>query len=188
MVIQGGKILYEHYFGGFGAHDHHLWASSTKSMVSSAAGILVDRGVQRYLSKFKADTAREPGAVLDYQSPNVDVLGWLVARLSGVPLQTFVAEEIWGRLGVEHDAFFITDLAYAPIATGGFNTTLRDAARFGLAVLHGGRVGDRQVLAADWVEQSFQVRESDREAARRSIFLDPENPAYFPALEAYRNF
>ncbi|MFP6664122.1 MAG: hypothetical protein VCC00_07990 [Deltaproteobacteria bacterium] len=64
VVIQGGKILYEHYFGGFGAHDHHLWASSTKSMVSSAAGILVDRGVQRYLSKFKADTAREPGAVL----------------------------------------------------------------------------------------------------------------------------
>lgn len=105
-----------------------------------------------------------------------------------MPLQTFVAEEIWGRLGVEHDAFFITDLAYAPIATGGFNTTLRDAARFGLAVLHGGRVGDRQVLAADWVEQSFQVQESDREAARRSIFLDPENPAYFSALEAYRNF
>ena len=44
LVIKDGNIFYERYFGDFTTHDHHLWASSTKSLIAMAVGILVDQG------------------------------------------------------------------------------------------------------------------------------------------------
>ena len=44
IVIQGGKILHEEYFNGFTEHDHHMWASSTKSLTGQAMGLLVEQG------------------------------------------------------------------------------------------------------------------------------------------------
>ena len=39
MVVQDGKILFERYYDSFAAHDHHIWFSMTKSLISTAFGI-----------------------------------------------------------------------------------------------------------------------------------------------------
>jgi len=41
MVLRDVKIIYEHYWNGFTAHQRHIWYSMTKSLVSTAFGILV---------------------------------------------------------------------------------------------------------------------------------------------------
>jgi CubicO group peptidase (beta-lactamase class C family) len=41
MVLRDGKIVYENYWNGFTAHQRHIWYSMTKSLVSTAFGILV---------------------------------------------------------------------------------------------------------------------------------------------------
>lgn len=146
------------------------------------------RGIRGFLPLLRADPELEPGAVFDYQSPNVDVIGWIVSRVAGVPLHAFLAERIWGRLGAEHDAFFSADADFVPIATGGFNSALRDAARFGLAVLEGGRVAGEPVLPEPWIADTLAVTAADREAASRSVFRREGHPAFDAELEAYRNF
>ncbi|GAL33640.1 6-aminohexanoate-dimer hydrolase [Vibrio maritimus] len=211
IVIKNGHVIAEEYFGDFSAKDHHLWASSTKSLVGQALGLLVeqkrvdvDEKASKYVEELKGthfgdltlrtilnmtsalDYSEDyvnmtPGAVhteyfrrlgfipaydlmaldpqeadqprdllsftalfdqaenlevnnrFEYHSPNVDVIGWVIARVTGEPLHRFIADNIWSKLGVEHDAFFMADMGYNPIATGGFNTTLRDFARVGLA-------------------------------------------------------
>ena len=70
----------------------------------------------------------------DYNSANADVLGWMVSRLMDKSLNDIIRDEVWQKIGAEHDAFIAVDRAYIPVATGGFNATARDAARYGMMI------------------------------------------------------
>ena len=51
------------------------------------------------MPRFGPNPQLQPDAVLQYQSPNADVIGWLIERVAGVPLQEFVRERIWTNAG-----------------------------------------------------------------------------------------
>ncbi|PHX03640.1 serine hydrolase domain-containing protein [Vibrio splendidus] len=266
VVIKNGTIVYEEYFGDFGPRDHHLWASSTKSLVGQAMGILVEQGkvdpavkVENYVSELKgsyfgsrtvrdilnmvsaldysedyvnmtagavhteyfrrigltpafdlmgtdptkSDVPRgvmafmpmfgqaeglEPSHKFEYHSPNVDVAGWIIARVSGKPLQTFISDEIWSKLGTEHDAFMFTDPEYTPVATGGMNTTLRDFARVGVAMANNGQYNGKQVFSEKWVKDTFALTEEERKHTQRSAYKDSDGNIYDTQLEGYKNY
>jgi CubicO group peptidase (beta-lactamase class C family) len=115
-------------------------------------------GVHDFLAGFiEPDPDLQPGQVFDYNSANADALGWIAARASGQVLDDFIGETIWSKLGTEHDAYIIVDRAYMPVATGGMNSTLRDAARFGMMMRDGGRFEGRQVVSERWVEQILRL-------------------------------
>lgn len=121
-------------------------------------------GVQDFLVHvIKPDPALQPGAAFDYNSSNADLLGWLVARISGETLQDYVQQHLWAKLGAEHDAYMAVDRALIPVATAGMNTTLRDAARFGMMIRDRGEFAGKQVIPAEWIDTSLQV--SDKVAA-----------------------
>lgn len=239
VVLRDNEVLFERYYGDMNRHDHHIWFSATKSLVSTALGILVEDGkiklsdspvkyipelkgsgferttiqnvlnhssaidfkenytdessdflkyygpalnlvyvpggrdaqpentdiygVHDFLEKFIGeDKTLQPGEEFDYNSANADVAGWLVARVSGMPLHDFLQEKIWSKLGAEHDALIAVDRAYMPVATGGMSTTLRDAARFGQMILNQGRVNGEQVIPANWVDQSLRISAKDK--------------------------
>ncbi|UWQ89892.1 beta-lactamase family protein [Rhodobacteraceae bacterium M382] len=267
IVLHGSKILHEEYFNGFTQRDHHMWASSTKSLVGQAMGLLVEQGnvdvnakTESYIPElegthFGARTVREvlnmvtalnytedyvnmvPGAVsteyfrrmgfipaydlmaidptkddtprgllefaplfvqnpdlepsykFEYHSPNVDVVGWIINRVSGVPLQTFIADNFWSKLGVEHDAMMMADMTFTPIATGGLNTTLRDFARVGLAMVNNGKYNGAQVFSEAWVKDTFTLSEEEKlHGARSSYRDDPNSASYDEWFEGYKNY
>jgi CubicO group peptidase (beta-lactamase class C family) len=258
VVMQGSRLLHERYFNGLTGHTQHIWFSMTKSLVSTAFGLLVGQGkvdlgvspvkyipelkgsgfervtiqqvldhataidfnenytdqssdffrfyapalnmgwmpgaadvqpqdaeiygVHDFLVHFiKPDPALQPGQAFDYNSSNADVLGWLLARISGQSLQDFIQQNLWAKLGTEHDAFIAVDRAYMPVATGGMNTTLRDAARFGMMIRDRGEFGGQQLVPAQWVEASLQIDDQLRAnmAANPKYGADP--------WEAYHN-
>ena len=239
LVMQGNRLLHEAYFNGFNGRSQHIWFSMTKSLVSTAFGLLVEQGkidlaaspakyipelkgsgfervtiqqvldhataidfkenytdpdseffrfyapalnmgwlpgaadvqpgdaeiygVQDFLVKFiKPDPAVKPGEAFDYNSSNADVLGWLIARVSGQPLQDYLQENLWSRLGAEHDAYIAVDRAYMPVATGGMNSTLRDAARFGMMIRDRGECRGEQVIPAPWIDAIVEVNDQLR--------------------------
>ena len=63
------------------------------------------------------------------------------------------ADRIWSRIGAERDAEIIVDTVGFAAAEGGFCTTLRDLARFGLMHLQRGEIGGRRVVPATWIER-----------------------------------
>lgn len=83
-----------------------------------------------------------------YKTPNSEVLGWLIRRVTGTPLADVLAERIWARRGMEQDGYFSIDTAGAPSAGGGFSLGLRDMARFGEMMRLGGRYNGRQIVPA----------------------------------------
>jgi len=258
LVLKGNRILYERYFNGLERDYQHIWFSATKSLSSTAFGILVDQGkvdldasparyipelkgsgfdrvtIQNLLNHSSAIDFREtytdfesdffryyapalnmvkfpgardvepgdteifgvhdflvhfvrpnedemPGEVFDYNSSNTDVLGWLIARISGMPYAQFIRENIWAKLGTEHDAYLAVDRAYQGVATGGMNTTLRDAALFGNMILNRGAINGHRIVSANWVDATLDINESDKAKMRA-------NPKYRDEVwAAYHN-
>lgn len=94
----------------------------------------------------------EHGDKFHYVTANTDALGWVVQRASNRHLAELISTEIWAKLGAERDAYVITDLNGTAWMGGGLNTTLRDAARFGLMMSQEGSINGSQVVPASFVK------------------------------------
>ena len=117
-------------------------------------------GVHDFLSKYvKPNKELQPGTDFDYNSSNADVIGWLISRVSDQPYEQFISEQIWSKLGMEHDAYFTVDRAFMPVVTGGMNSTLRDAARFALMIRDEGRVKNKQLIPSTWINSALNIDE-----------------------------
>jgi len=146
------------------------------------------RGILGFLHEFKGSKTLKPSTKYEYHSPNVDVAGWIIARVSGQPLNEFITENIWSKLGAEHDAYMMTDATFTPIATGGINTTLRDFARVGLAVLNDGTYNGNQIFPSSWIDDTFALTDAERQHTKRSAYKDKNGSVYDEWLEGYKNF
>ncbi len=92
------------------------------------------------------------GEQFGYRTVNTEVLGWIVERVGGATVAEQLQRRIWGRMGMEQDAYYQVDAVGTPFAGGGLNASLRDLARFGQMMLQGGRWHGRQIIPAEVVE------------------------------------
>ncbi len=115
--------------------------------------------------------ARPHGTVFDYRSILTELLGWVLERAAGIRYPELVSETLWSRIGAEQDAD-ITIRHGVTLPDGGICATLRDMARFGLAHLREGRVGDVQVVPREWVLDTRRGDEDCRRAYAQAEGLD----------------
>jgi CubicO group peptidase (beta-lactamase class C family) len=137
-------------------------------------------GTHDFLAKFiKEESENRPGDTFEYNSANADLIGWMIARLSGMPLQDFIAKHIWSKLGTNHDAAIVVDRAYMPVATGGMTSTLRDAALFGQLILNRGKVNNEQLLPEFWIDETLNVDDGDRNRYLNNDLYENEEWKYY---------
>lgn len=86
------------------------------------------------------------GEAFGYKTVNTDVLGWIIARVSGKNVAEVLSEKIWSKIGAEQDAYFSVDGVGTPFAGGGSNASLRDFARFGELIRNNGFANGKQIL------------------------------------------
>ena len=86
------------------------------------------------------------GEAFGCRTVNTDVLGWIIARVTGCSVAQVLSDRIWRHLDAEQDAYFNVDSIGTPFAGGGFNSGLRDLARFGEMMRKGGWFNGKQVL------------------------------------------
>lgn len=100
------------------------------------------------------ESDRPHGGRFHYTSPNSDLLGWVIERVTGARYADLVSKLIWKPAGAERSAYVTVDRLGAPRCAGGMCATLRDLARVGLWVLEQGkterfeREGDPKAWAA----------------------------------------
>lgn len=88
------------------------------------------------------------GDAFTYRTPNTDVVGWLIARVTGRGPADVLSDRIWRRLGAEADGFLVVDDDGTPQVGLSLNVRLRDLARFGELVRLGGSIGGEQIIPA----------------------------------------
>jgi CubicO group peptidase (beta-lactamase class C family) len=88
----------------------------------------------------------EHGEAFAYKTPNTDVLGWLIYRVTGKPLSQHFSERFWQPLGTEEDAYLMVDRNGFEVGGGGLNMILRDMARFGEMMRRDGEFNGRRIV------------------------------------------
>jgi CubicO group peptidase (beta-lactamase class C family) len=93
------------------------------------------------------------GEEFHYRTPNVDVVAWLIARVTGKSPAVLLSERIWSRIGAEDDAYLQVDADGVPVAGSTLNSRLRDLARFGELMRRDGHMDGEQILPRAVVEE-----------------------------------
>lgn len=124
----------------------------------------------RPLDAFAASLTRAhaPGTYQHYNSMDTQVLGMVLRRATGSSLADYLATRIWQPLGMQDDAYYLTDRSGVEFAAGGLNATLRDYARLGLLYAHEGNWHGAQIVPAQWVRSSVTPDSPHLMPGRRS--------------------
>ncbi len=101
-----------------------------------------------------SEKARPPGSRRQYVSIDTHVLGMVLRAATGKPVPEYLAQTILKPLGLEADAYYLTDGYGTAFVLGGLNMRTRDYARFGLLMAQNGQLDGKQIVPADWVAQS----------------------------------
>ena len=120
----------------------------------------------------------DPGTQFNYSNISSNWLGIILARATGTNLKAFAQEHLLSPIGAEAGEWG-TDADGHNQGCGVLHMTARDAARFGLLYLNGGAFEGRQIVPADWVEQSLTNYSEDTWIAQAR--LDHQG-AYFRDL------
>lgn len=127
-----------------------VWAFSAAGNPFADHPTGTPQGYHDYLRTVRKDGTH--GEQFGYRTVNTEVLGWIVERVGGATVAEQLQRRIWGRMGMEQDAYYQVDAVGTPFAGGGLNASLRDLARFGEMMLQGGRWQGRQIIPAEVVE------------------------------------
>ena len=93
-----------------------------------------------------------PGKAFHYVSMDTHVIGMILRRVSGKSLIELLQQNIWNTIGMESDAYWLTDSQGSAFALGGLNVTTRDYARFGRLLLNNGAFNGKQIVSAAWIK------------------------------------
>jgi CubicO group peptidase (beta-lactamase class C family) len=148
-----------------------------------------------------------PGAAFRYSDINFILLGEIVRRVSGLPLQDFVAREIYGPLKMSDTGYLPPESKRGRIAPtqvvdgrpwrgvphdptarkmggvaghAGLFTTAPDLARFARMLLHDGTLEGRRVFQPETIRAMTSVQTPDSLTARRGLGWDIDSPYSAP--------
>ena len=97
---------------------------------------------------------REQGTYNHYVSIDSQVLAMILESVTNMPLREYLYKKIWNKIGMENDAYYITDKTGMDLALGGLNATIRDYAKFGYLYLNNGNWFGEQIIPEQWVIDS----------------------------------
>jgi CubicO group peptidase (beta-lactamase class C family) len=87
-----------------------------------------------------------PGTKWVYKTGETNLVGVLVAKVTGKRLTDYAEEKIWRQFGMEQDLFWMVDQSGQNIGGCCLSASLRDYARIGLLALGGGK----GIVPANW--------------------------------------
>ncbi|WP_327692513.1 serine hydrolase domain-containing protein [Streptomyces sp. NBC_00459] len=112
---------------------------------------------------FYEDYAKElkavapPGTKFNYSTLDTELVGKILARVTGKSIAELMTELIWQPAGMESPGYWVMQGPHGRQHEwygAGYAATMRDFGRLGQLMLDGGSVRGRQVVPRAWVEES----------------------------------
>jgi CubicO group peptidase (beta-lactamase class C family) len=152
------------------------------------------------LDHFVTTLKREhtPGTYHRYNSMDTQVLGLVLRRTTGLSNADYLESRLWQPLGMQDDAFWVTDNDNEEFAAAGLNATLRDFAKLGVLYLNLGERNDRQIVPSAWVVASVTPDAPHLKPGKRSTsdhimgygmqWWVPDNDGDYSAIGIFNQF
>ncbi|WP_203076938.1 serine hydrolase domain-containing protein [Falsiroseomonas ponticola] len=140
LTMSSGVQFREEYDGN---DDNAILGRNTLARASAGGAVA--------LAPFNTRIAA-PGARFYYASSETYVLALVLRAAFGRPLAAVLAERVWGPMGAEAQASWLTDASGTELGYMGVNAVLRDYARLGLLMARGGATpAGRQAVPEAWI-------------------------------------
>jgi CubicO group peptidase (beta-lactamase class C family) len=110
----------------------------------------MDNAADRYRYVLERRVVEPPGTRWTYCGGATALLARLIAKGTGQTLHDFARANLFDPLGLGPTEW-ANGRDGEPYAASGARMSVRDLARIGLLMLHGGKVGERVVVPGDWV-------------------------------------
>jgi hypothetical protein len=118
-------------------------------------------GVKQLLRAVKRLPRREAeaAATVFYTGSSSQVLAWIIETITGLPTTVCYERYLWQHLGAVSNAAVSVDKCGVAFVGGGWNTTLRDLARYGQIWAQRGIAPDgARIFADDWIVENTSAR------------------------------
>ncbi|MCF8278522.1 MAG: beta-lactamase family protein [Flavobacteriales bacterium] len=102
----------------------------------------------------KVEFEHEPGTYQEYINLDVQILGLILHRATGMKPSEYVSEKIWKPINMCSDAIWTTDKKGEDKTFCCMGATALDYAKFGRLYLNNGNWNGTQIVPKDWVEKS----------------------------------
>ncbi len=128
----------------------HLLTMTSGVSFNETGAVSGDDWVKSFL---ESSTHHEPGEVFEYNSMNTYILSAVVTEVTKEKLTDYLRPRLFEPLGIEK---FFWESCPKGITKGGWGLflCLEDMAKLGQLYLQKGEWNDRQILPAEWIEQS----------------------------------
>lgn len=127
--------------------------------------IAMDNAKDRYRYILERPVIDTPGTHWTYCGGATALLARMIAKGSGKTLHEFAREHLFDPLGMGPTEW-ATGEDGEPFAASGARMSIRDLARIGTLMLHGGNFGQRSIVPAEWVTRSVTPAVSADELRR----------------------
>lgn len=128
----------------------------------------------------------EPGSRFEYQSGSTQLLGFALKKALNRTLASYLSEKFWIPMGMEQNASWSTDNYGMEKTYCCIHSNARDYAKLGQLFLDDGKVGEKQILNTDFIEQMRTPTEKSKEIYGMGLWINNDNPIkhyYFLGLQ-----
>ena len=120
--------------------------------------IAMERADDRYRFVLDRPMVTEPGKIWNYNGGATTIIGKLIEDGSGMRLDAFAKETLFGPLGIE--TFEWVGWDGVPSAASGLRLRAPDLAKIGQMLIDGGVYDGTQMVPADWIETALSRKTS----------------------------
>lgn len=154
-----------------------VWAYALSGNVFRPDNYRGPQHYYEYLPTLKKIPGKNHGEEFGYKTVNTELLGWILSRATGKGIAELLSELIWQPMGAKFDAYYNVDPAGIAMAGGGLSLNLRDMAAFGEMMLRGGKLGTKQIIPPEAVDDIAKGgTESEVRAAQEAFEKSGEYP------------
>ena len=119
----------------------------------------------------EAEETAPPGSSFSYNNGSTETLAWIIRTITGKSLAENVSKRIWSQIGMEENAYYVTDETKVEQASAGLNATARDMARFGQLLLNNGEYNGKQILPSSITESVKMYKKVNLKLVVALLFL-----------------
>lgn len=128
----------------------HMLMMSTAKLTYPWFAARTDDRVAFYFANDR-ECSRPSGTIWQYDSSGSFVLGALVEKVTGKPLDTYLHEKMFSKIGVSKDAYFLKCPGGYAWGDSALVCTSRDMLKSAMFMMNGGRWNGEQILNEDYV-------------------------------------
>ncbi len=119
----------------------------------------------------------EPGTEFCYANANTAMIGWAIEARSKMRYAQWLSETIWKPIGASDGSLWLDRDGGWPRYSCCLHASGQDWLRIGLLILNKGKVGDKQVVSAGWIDQMLAPSPANPNYGLQIWRGSPHNPA-----------